>query len=382
MTAAVVRRQGPAVRGGRFGTIAPVSLGVLLLAVAAWWVIGTDDESGGAGLGPVTGGSSLDEYTIVYETRYADGDPVTERLQVQRPFRSWVTSGSSHRATDAGTLSTSSDGGRWLTIEVPIATAGGDLRPYLVLDQAVADGLIEALDRRTVGGRECLAYRLGGPVSAGTLTPVDTVPGERADICVDDLGLVLHETWWIDDEVARTRVAVEIDIGATTAPERVPDDAVVLPFEDGGGAVEVIDPEADPGFVEHWRPGPLPPGFVFVDRWAVVPPALEAGGPSGVPRSADLALVTDAWRRGPDLLVIDQGAADPGVGPPWDEDAAGTRVELGEVGSGTIVLDLRMSEVRIRRPDDGFVRVAGTLPPEDLVAIARTLTRDGPGGQS
>lgn len=383
MTAAVVRRQGPAVRPRRFGTVVRLALVLSLLAAASWWVVGTDDGSGRAGLDSVNGESSLDQYTIVYETRYADGDPVTERLRVERPFRSWVTSGASERATDAGTLSTSSDGDRWLTIEVPIATAGGDLRPHLVLDQAVADGLVEALDTRTVGDRECRAYRLGGPVSAGTLTPVGTVPGERADVCIDSLGLVLQETWWVDDAVVRTRTAVDIDVGVTAGvPSPVPGDAVVLPFEDGGGAVEVIDPEAETGFVEQWRPARLPSGFVFVDRWAVVPPALEARGPAGVPRTSELALVTDAWRRGPDLLVIDQGAARPGVGPPWDTDAAGTTVDLGAVGSGTLVLDLRMSEVRIRRPDDGFVRVAGTLPPDDLVAIARSLTRDRPGGQS
>ena len=318
-------------------------------------------------------------YTIDYRTQYADAPPHDERLEVVRPLRSHVTDGTIERVSDLGWLATGSAGSAWLRMEVPIAPAVGDIRPLVVLDGA-PDGVFERRGTRTVAGRECQLLRFGGPVSSGVLTPVGTAPGEYADVCIDADGLVLAETWVIDGDEVRSRVATAVSEGPVD-PDRfsLPDHVTELSPDDGGGAVAPVDATADPGFAEYWRPGAVPAGFHPLGRWAVVPPRVGEMQPPGAGRASDVALITDVWTRGADLLVIDQGATRNGAAAPWDDRPVIDHVELGDLGAASVVWDLRMSEVRVLRPDGGFVRVAGTLRPHDLVDVARHLYLDSGG---
>ena len=79
------------------------------------------------------------------------------------------------------------------------------------------------------------------------------------------------------------------------------------------------------------------------------------------------------WRRGPDLLLLDQGASTTGSAP-FDPKSALGPIEVAGVGAATLAVDLRLAEVRFIRPDGGFARLAGTIDPKDLVAIADTMT--------
>ncbi|HVM51882.1 MAG TPA: hypothetical protein VM262_01675 [Acidimicrobiales bacterium] len=332
--------------------------------------------AGGSGSVTVVDGAVPTAYRITYEV-VTGGVPSTEVHTVRRPFQSRIEVGRATRVSDAGVLATTSDGASWVRIEVPLALAGGDLRPDAVLDDALAAGVVEVVGTRRVAGRPCRVVAFGGPVGGGTLTPVGAVAGESVEACIDGAGLVLAESWSVAGVVRREREAVRVEVGEVLGPVGddvfgVPASASTLSFGDGGGSVRAVAPGEDPGFTERWQ-ATVPAGFEHAGRWHVLPPAVGAPVDPTVPRAADVALVTDVWVRGPDLVLVDQGAVVGGGPPPWDDRPWGEPVDLGALGPGELVFDLRLSEVRVVRGDGGFVRVAGTLPPAELVAVARSL---------
>ena len=80
--------------------------------------------------------------------------------------------------------------------------------------------------------------------------------------------------------------------------------------------------------------------------------------------------------RGPDLVVLDQGVGTGGA-TPFDERLTWRPIELATLGPAELGGDARMAEVRLRRPDGRFVRLAGTIPVAELEALAARL---GPAG--
>jgi hypothetical protein len=311
-------------------------------------------------------------YRITYEVTTGDVT-TTEVHTVRRPFLGRIDIGDATRVTDAGVLATTSPGAPWVRIQVPIAPAAGDVRPDVVLDDAIEAGLAEEAGTRRVAGRSCRVVRLGGPMSGGTLTPIGAVAGESAEACVDGAGLVLAETWRADGETQRELRATSVEVGDVDDDVfAVPHGAEELTFRQGGGSVEAVDRDDDPGFAESWR-ADVPDGFEHAGRYLVLPPKLGEPVDPVVPRQADVALLTDVWVRGADVLIVDQGAVRGDGVPPWDDRPYSEDVALGALGDGVVVFDLRLSEVRVSRPDGGFVRVAGTLPPDRLVAVARSL---------
>lgn len=376
----VALRRAPAARGVRRRTavvVVAVAVAVVAAAAGAVWVatLGPDGRERSA---PSAGTTDPPiSYAITYRVTHDDGTEVAERIEVARPFRSAVGAGDAERVSDLGLLATVGGDGQWVRIEVPLAIASGDLRPDAVLAAAVDAGHVEVRDEHRVAGVRCREHRFGGPVSSGVLTPVGAVPGEHADVCLDQRGLVLRERWVAGGRTLRERTATTVEVRAATPDVTVPAGARPLPVEAGGGSVEAVAEDHDPGFSERWAIDE-PAGFDHVGRWVVLPPSLERREP-GIARTAQVALVTDAWRRGADLVLLDQGATVAGVAPPWDDRPITTRADLGRLGTADVAWDLRSSEVRLTRPDGGFVRVAGTLPPADLVALARTLVPLDPG---
>lgn len=361
-----------------------MALGAVVALLGGAFLLGPlAADRGGAPAPAATGGESEPSvgYAITYRVVHDDGTEVDEHIEVARPFRSAVRAGETERVSDLGLLATVGGDGQWVRIEVPVAIASGDLRPDAVLAAAVEAGHVEVGDEHRVAGVTCREHRFGGPVSSGMLTPVGSVSGEHADVCLDGRGLVLRERWVVGGRTLRERTAVAIDLRPPgDARFTVPDGARSLSVEAGGGSVVPVAGDHDPGFAERWSIDP-PEGFDHVGRWVVLPPSLERREP-GTPRTAQIALVTDAWQRGGDLVLLDQGATVAGVAPPWDERPVTTRADLDSLGTAEIAWDLRATEVRLVRPDGGFVRVAGTLPPAELVALARTLVPLEPGAKS
>jgi hypothetical protein len=93
----------------------------------------------------------------------------------------------------------------------------------------------------------------------------------------------------------------------------------------------------------------------------------------GVPGSL-VASIDDVYVSGSNAIVIEQGSTvnDAKFSPP----SGGQSVDLGRVlGPGQVLLAAAASEV-VAEPHEGrrFVRVTGTVPPDQLVAIARSMT--------
>ena len=368
MTKTIAQR-GPAIR---LRTLSLAALGTAVVVTGAAVVpeLFSDDDALPSDVGVDTPLS----YTITYLVK-AGNAVTTDVLTVQRPFASHLTTHAgdsangrvlSQRASELGVLATSS-GGAWGRLVVPPAVATADLRPDAALDAAVGAGIVKDLGASSVGGRACRRYATATSIAAGTLE----VPKreERAEVCIDAVGIVLEERWVIDGEEVRTKraTALSFDRGARL---RVPDGSL-LP---GSGDLRQLADNAASPFSNTVTVGAVPEGFEHVGRYAVVPPDLSVDRNANSSAAAKLATITDVWVRGADTLIVDQGATTGGDPFARTEIAAPVNLEMAGLGDAVLVLDLRASEIRIRLDDGGFVRVAATLPPEDLMAVARSLT--------
>lgn len=364
-----VADRGPAIKLRTLALVAVAAVVAMIGAAVVPDILATDPA-----LPSRVSATPPQAFTITYHVTAGDAT-TTEVLAVRRPFASRLvvhegdsTKGQvlSQRASDLGVLATTS-GTQWGRLVVPPALASGDLRPDAVLASAVGSKVLRDLGPSSVAGRACRTYVAATTVSAGTLE----APGndERAEVCIDAAGLVLQERWTIDSKVVRTRraVALRFDADDLTVPQ-----GTALP---GGGLLNKLADDAPIPFPVALSFGTFPTGFTHVGRYAVVPPDLSPTRGSDAPKTTKVATVTDVWARGADVLILDQGAAS-GVDP-FVTSSIAAPVDLPGFASSRLVLDLRATEIRIRLDDGGFVRVAGTLPPEELVALARTLEAKG-----
>lgn len=291
-------------------------------------------------------------FTITYRVSDRAGDELTERIAVRRPFSSRAP----RRASRFGALAVEGEG-NVRVLAVPPALGTADLRADAVLDDAADRGLAERRETRQVAHRDCQVYRLGSTASDGTLVPVGTTPGEHADVCVDEQGLVLEEWWVQGGEPLRHRLAVAIDVGAVDDDfmldgERVPR----RPSTDGSVVkTDRVDVEVEL---------PDPPGFRVMGRYAVTAAGVQQ--PVGAVPEPSTTLV-DVWTRGPDFLALDQGRLDIEPAP------HAIPIEIPDLGPGELLLDLRATELRFTTATGATVRLYGTLPPGDLLDLAATL---------
>ena len=251
--------------------------------------------------------------------------------------------------------------------------AGPDLRLAPVLDEALARDLIERREQREIQGRRCQVFRFPGAVSGAVLgSPAQ--PGEYADACFDETGLLLEEWWVVDDRAIRHRLAIAID---DVAPAELAaglidlrSRATTIPVDRGGGSIRRMAPDSAPpgAFFAAQQP---PTGFEHVGRYSVVPPQAEAFTD---PDQRDYIITTtaDVWRRGIDIVVLDQGGTLGGV-KPFEPVEQGTPVDLGPLGRGEALIGLGGNEVRVVHDPGRFLRVYGTLPTSELAAFAATL---------
>lgn len=351
--------------------VAAIAALVALIAVVAYLALsgGEDARTGSDRLpdGPVAiGRRILDSYRIEYRVETTtDGKRSVSRTTtlVRRPFEG--------REDDA-TTTFSRHAIRGSAFWVPPGPPEADRRPDAVMRDAVRDGYADARERRRVAGRTCRVYRIGASSSAPSLPPLREAD-EVTDVCVDEAGLILEEVTFQGDAVARRRVAVSVS-------ERP-----------SGGELDVAKPKGDPrqiGSVQRleddsrlpggtfWVLQEPPDGFEFRGRYSVVP-AGQPGFTDPTARGSVTTFVSEVWTRGPGVLVIDQGATQ--GDPPFGEDPDARQIETDELGEGELLYSLFASEVRFKLKGTRFVRVRGTLPPSDLLEVARQL-EGVPGG--
>ncbi len=191
--------------------------------------------------------------------------------------------------------------------------------------------------------------------------------------CIDHAGLVLAS----DDG---TTVDIATRVRVTPVPKTA--SAVTASLAEGFtdadlGSVRPIDPASSPPGVPDWSLAAPPEGFTFVGRYAVVPLSPELLQRNSRKVNAG---VVDVYVRGKDSLVVDRGGrldtsdvSDHDLGTLGDEQT----VELGALGAGRSGIGgagpFGYREVRAAPQQGRYVVVAGTLPLDQLVSIARSL---------
>jgi hypothetical protein len=355
-------------------------LAAVLLALGAVIVssLGGDGDSNGA-LPAVAKGAPID-YRLVYEVTTPDGTTTEEHI-VHRPFGAEVVTRdskgtvTSERWSALGELVTRSQGAKAVALDTAIATSASDSRPDLFVDPLTKVKRATPSGSGQVGGRPCtkslepdtVATQGGAETSGGQ---AGTLP-VRVTRCSDAQGLVLEERWVsAGGTTLLTKRAVELQLGDKVPAIEIPK-ADPLPAAQGNGSVKKVARDAKIPFLETFHLA-TPKGFTFVGRYAVVPARLSQSG-GQVPADPGIALYTDVWRRGPDVLLLDQGATKSGT-PPFVARSKLGPLEVPGVGAADLAVDLRIAEVRFTRPDGGFARLAGTVDPKALVAIADTIT--------
>jgi hypothetical protein len=303
----------------------------------------------------------------------------TDTLEVRRPFQSRLVSkdGSrvlTTRASRLGALAFGSAQGPISIASAPVV-ASADLRFDPALAEAVDLELVELREQRRVAERRCQVVRFGSTISSGELRPVGSREGEYADACIDAEGLLLEEVWVKDGVPLQRRIATAIEVDPslsenrfTLASERE------LTTEEGNGFFRRVQPDSSLEGLSFELPE-APAGFVHVGRFAVQTPrlSLKNGDPldPAPEKRRDISQV-DAWTNGPDLLLLSTTIGDELAAAPEDREIA-KPVDLGDIGEGLAVLDLRSNEVRVELAGSRFLRLAGTVPRDSLVALARTL---------
>ena len=248
--------------------------------------------------------------------------------------------------------------------------ASGDVRLDLALEQLVADGRLVRRERRTVLGRPCQVYRSSGPLAGASLNR--PAGADTTDSCVDGAGLVLAEVQRSGSVVTRRQIATRVDDNPTFPKDFFAAPDPTVPTSQGGAAFVRVDPKTGPSERAFALDTP-PAGFTFLGRFADVSAAVSdrQGNQTGTRRAG----FTDVYLRGRDVVILDQGAVNLGQAP-FSTDPFGQPMDLGPLGKGEAIAGPRLQVVRAL-PAGGsgsdYVRVAGTIPVDQLAVIARSL---------
>lgn len=360
-----------------------VLIGIGALAVVVAGSSGGDDGgSHSVTLPAVHGTDPPTDYRLVYSVTTPDG-VVSEEHVVHRPFDAHVVNRdadgkvTAERWSSIGKLITRSQGAPAVEIDSAVAAAASDLRPERFLTQLSEAKKVVTHDDQSIdiSGRSCHPFTEAGQVGAkgagSDPSQVSQVPVAIAR-CVDAQGLVLEERWTTQDgTLVLTKRAQELDLGKDV-PAIHPPKAQRLPDGQGNGAIHEVDRDQVPPFQQAFSLA-APTGFTFVGRYAVVPARVATDASTASAATAtDVAIYTDVWRRGPDLLMLDQGATK-GEPPPFDSTTRVGTVDLGHLGTAELAVDLRGAEVRLTLPGNGFLRLTGTIPVDQLTQLAARI---------
>jgi len=323
-------------------------------------------------------------YQITYVVTTPHGRPSTERVSVRRPFESVdeFLNGSPPGTTSyltivnrLGAQVLESGTAQPTALEVPAAAAAQDMRADVVVASGLRSHALKYRGAETILGRRCQVFRSAAPLRAGPLQPVSS-PSTYTDTCIDGQGLVLREKTVQHGSFVSERRAVDVAVGpssVTGAPFAMT--GAHTPVDSGGGAFTALTfASRPPG--GSWALAPPPVGFQWIGRYAVIPPQPSDAGASAFsvgPPPGQVSELDDVFVRGIDVIVVQQGSTLNGASfaPP----ANAQPVALGALGAGQLQIGGSVSTITAE-PNGGrrFLRLSGTLPPDELLAIARSLT--------
>jgi hypothetical protein len=395
-------RRRPKRKTNRRGLLVSVGAAVLVLAAAAGvdrWR-GANDKPGEvhlvapkrdgskvvAGAAPVEIVRAPASFRVVYRLEEEGKKGVsytTDKVAVRRPWESRLDTLAgkppggkvlSFQAARFGKRITGITGQDASSLDLPPAVPPSDVRLLPVLQAGLDGGELVRREVREVLGRRCQVYRSAQYLSAVVLKP--PTDKEYADTCVDEAGIVLEEVLVTQGDIVARRVAVEIEEDALLSDDLFPDLPSSVPPASGGGVLRKLKAGSMPPGDFFVLDAP-PPGFELLGRYTVIPP--QADNFSDPTREgARRAGTSDVWVRGVDVLIVDQGGTLRGD-PPFTVDETNPKVDLGQLGQGERLLSAVTNEVRVILPSGRYLRVAGTLSPDDLAAVARSL-HSVPGG--
>ncbi len=385
----------------RWVPLSAVAIGIAgaLVVAAAPWSSGAIPYGSGSGLegGPavIPGFSVPLGYHVVYRVSGQGLSPYTEQIWADRPFDSVDQTQSGPPPGGPIDLATVSRlGAEVLTtghsepalIHVPVMMGARDVRLDAVISSALNGGFLRYEGTSTVLGRRCWNYRSAQSLAVTGAMAKLSGTGNYVLSCVDADGIVLAEATYKNARLTQLRQAVSLSVGTVagdTAEYQMA--AVTTPFSQGGGSFQALTLSSSPPGLS-WMATWVPPGFAHAGRYAVVPsqPQLfdqssgQPPSPLGVP-SGLVSELDDAYVSGPNLIVVQQGVT--AGNSVFKAPTGGVNVALGAVmGTGQLMLSATASFVSAE-PDGGshFVRVSGTVPPAELVRVARSLVRESPG---
>ena len=325
-------------------------------------------------------------YHIVYRVTAPGQAASSEQVWVLRPFESvdeTLAGGSGAGApylttvTRLGREVLHANGGQPTVLSVPVVPPPVDVRLDGIVGDGVRAGRLAVQGRTVVAGRRCVVVRSARSLRSGPL-PLLGTGGSYVDTCVDADGLVLDERTVRQGRVVSDRRAVTVGVGAgAAAGGDYGLSGALTPEDQGGGAISALAPGSlPPG--RSWVLAQPPAGFTHVGRYAVEPPQPQAftgdgaGVPTGDAAGSLVVAIDDVFVRGPDVIVVEEGETLDGSRFPAP--AGGQPVDLGGLGRGQILLSAVGTTVNAE-PAGGtrFVRITGTVGPEELVAVARSL---------
>jgi hypothetical protein len=365
----------------------------LLIAIAfggisfwSWW--GDREELRSGSKVVAQGGDPLEiddiptTYRAVYRYENRAGGKLvltSEKVWVRRPFAARIESyagpvargrPTTLRQSVFGTLVNDSEGtAEPLNIAVPPSIASGDLRPDVIIEEALESRQLFIREQREIIGRRCQVYRAGSSMLAGDVPRFEAGSGDYADVCIDKHGIVLEEYWVQDDRPIRRRIATQLDVDIPLDRTLFTIEVPETPGIKRGVVSRLTKPQKDVGPL--WTLPKAPKGFDKLGRYAVVIAADAVPNPTGGTPPPPPTSTSDVYVRGPDLVVVDQDPSLAGLigfeGRPTQD------IELENLENGKLIVDARMTEVRGVAEDGSVVRVLGTLPSDELIALANRL---------
>jgi hypothetical protein len=329
---------------------------------------------------PITIVTTPGSYRIVYQTALNTGgfDVVnTETLGVRRPFdsrkitRSGPPPGGALLDDQISTLTRIAlqpvNSPRSILL-VSAGMAPFDIRLEASLEPLLKQGALERRERRRVVSRDCQIYRSSGTLDSTTITPLVSGSTSNIDTCIDADGLVLEQVRYEGDIIRARLIALSVTEDVTFPDNEFAVEATgTVPPSQGGGLATQIDPTSPTIAVSFALRSP-PAGFSLVGRYATASPE-QVDALSGK-SSGRVASVFDVYQRGPDFVTVENGGTSD-FSTPFAASPLGSPVDLGAKGQGEVVPGTRGSEVRVLLRGSRYLRVAGTLSPDELVAIAR-----------
>jgi hypothetical protein len=327
-------------------------------------------------------------FRIVYrvEDRGTEIGYRTDVVTVARPWQSRLESRrgkppggevlSTEVATFAQRSTTSGGAATPVVIDLPPAVPASDVRLAPALAPGLAQGVLVKREVREVAGRRCQVYRSKDYLSAAVLHA--PTAGEYADSCVDAAGLVLEEVLVDAGAILARRIAVEVDEQPSLTDGLFPSGKRTVEAASGGGVVRPLKAGSMPPGDFHVLDAP-PEGFTFRGRYSVIPPQAENFDTGSPEREGNRrAEVADVYERGLDLIVVTQGGTLRGAAP-FETDPARPTLDLGAFGPGEVRVSAVGNQVRALTGNGHYLVVSGTVAPEELAAVARSL-RTIPGG--